>query len=486
MFTLDIHLLFYIIILLFEISIVNFFHKFTKLPLFIHNFVYRYLYSKFSNFQWLGFILARFFHTLIDIYILYHKGIKYVVALTGNDIHFVSIITYITLTNNTILYMFNISDNMRYYLHFYYGVYLYILCTLHVLFYMIPINPSLYYKQTFQWSILYFPITRFFGCLAFIILNCIIISTRIKKKHFETFKVFHNVFTLCFLVLTSLHKRSFFITFSILLFLYFINKFLLFINSKKIKIYPSVNIFSSTYCNLTLLYSLHQSSKNYIYMCIPSYSYFEWHPFTILKKDDQSSSLIIKQNGNFTKFILDTISYQSSIDILITGPYHSISIIQNLDNYIFVSNGVGILPYIYFFEKLYKDNPTSIAFLYKKIYIVWIIQDISVYYYLKPFLTKLKENISKLTLLKICIYLKNVDQCFIDDVFIIHIQQRIDIPSLIESIYEDIIIYGNERTIIYSCSFLNIISELHKVIYTDIKYKYPNNRTILRNELCSY
>ena len=474
-----IHFIVYILVLLVEITMVNIFHRYLHiLPLQVHNYLYKYMYSIHSNFQLLSFLISRILHSVIDIYILYTNGISNIVSLTGNDIHYISIILYIVLTNNTLFSFLNISDNMRYYLHFYYGIYFYILCFIHCIVYIIPFNTNLYFKQQYSFSIIYFPITRAFGSLAFLILTCIICCLYIKNKQYEVFKSIHVILVVLFLLLTSFHRNTYIITSIIFLSLYIVNKCLLLLRSNKVKLYPQINIYSSMY--IKLYYETKKKCcKNYLYLCIPSISYFQWHPFSTIYEDDNKGSIIIKNNGNYTNTINTIFMYNKHIEAFISGPFNQLQIQSNADHYIFISNGVGIIPFLNIFHIFYATNYN--AYNDKNIYIIWIIQDISIYYYIKPYLQKLQTYI---TSLNIKIYLKTLH--IINEPFIICIYERLNISNILNEIYETIIETGNEHICIYTCVLPSIHTEIYTHLYTKIIQKYPCTRNNIYNELCTY
>ncbi len=117
-------------------------------------------------------------------------------------------------------------------------------------------------------------------------------------------------------------------------------------------------------------------SGQYVFICIPKVSYFEWHPFSISSSPHQDEVYIhIRVLGNWTRQLYK-VADSTEITAFIDGPYGQPSVDVDSDRYkiiLFVSGGIGITP----MQSICND----IISQYKRgrplarIYFIWSVRD---------------------------------------------------------------------------------------------------------------
>ena len=84
----------------------------------------------------------------------------------------------------------------------------------------------------------------------------------------------------------------------------------------------------------------------YIYICIPELSRFEWHPFSLCSAPHQSHVLMqIRVAGNWTAALRKLALEKSTVPIMIEGPYGNVGVDMTNDNrykvVLLLSGGIG-------------------------------------------------------------------------------------------------------------------------------------------------
>jgi NADPH oxidase len=103
---------------------------------------------------------------------------------------------------------------------------------------------------------------------------------------------------------------------------------------------------------------------------------YEYHPFTITSHPDTDNyiSIHIRQSGDWTRSLRDSIDENLDLQFYYDGPFSSPSELQD-NNCIVVATGIGITPYISFIKEIiykYKNKTIDIKF---KCNIIWIIRN---------------------------------------------------------------------------------------------------------------
>eukprot|EP00511_Aplanochytrium_stocchinoi_P009489 CAMPEP_0204870182 /NCGR_PEP_ID=MMETSP1348-20121228/31753_1 /ASSEMBLY_ACC=CAM_ASM_000700 /TAXON_ID=215587 /ORGANISM="Aplanochytrium stocchinoi, Strain GSBS06" /LENGTH=487 /DNA_ID=CAMNT_0052023869 /DNA_START=104 /DNA_END=1564 /DNA_ORIENTATION=+ len=119
----------------------------------------------------------------------------------------------------------------------------------------------------------------------------------------------------------------------------------------------------------------------FVFICVPSLSIFQWHPFSISSSPaDNTVSLHIRVLGGWTRALykkIDESPEKSTIlGILFEGPYGETAV--NIDDetykhFLLVSGGIGITPMHSITNSLREQHERGRAL--KKVYNVWTVRD---------------------------------------------------------------------------------------------------------------
>jgi NADPH oxidase len=161
---------------------------------------------------------------------------------------------------------------------------------------------------------------------------------------------------------------------------------------------------------------LRYQSGQYIYICVPELSRFQWHPFTISSAPDEGFvSIHIRLVGDWTNALARLLqqrsatggNYKASLmpEILIDGPYGAPA--QDLFNYevaALVSAGIGVTPSASLLKDVWFRYMHSSPMRLKKLYFIWIARDKHEFEWFQSLLSTLEKSIPK-EFLEIQIYL---------------------------------------------------------------------------------
>ncbi|KAJ4887834.1 Ferric reduction oxidase 4 [Raphanus sativus] len=179
-----------------------------------------------------------------------------------------------------------------------------------------------------------------------------------RRNKFEIFFYIHHLCGL-YIVFYVLHVGdSWFCMILPNIFLFFIDRYLRFLQStKRSRLVFARNLPSD---NLELTFSktpgLQYTPTSILFLDVPSISKFQWHPFTItsnsnLEKD--TLSVVIRRQGSWTQKLYTHIaSSLDSLEISTEGPYGPNSLDLRHDSLILVSGGSGISPFISIIREL--------------------------------------------------------------------------------------------------------------------------------------
>jgi len=101
--------------------------------------------------------------------------------------------------------------------------------------------------------------------------------------------------------------------------------------------------------------SFHFRGGQYVFLCVPELSLFEWHPFSISGGDAETFTLHVKAVGDWTRRLQelairkkeDNKGGDSRIHILFEGPYgHPVVDLEGptYSNFLLISGGIGVTP----------------------------------------------------------------------------------------------------------------------------------------------
>lgn len=168
-----------------------------------------------------------------------------------------------------------------------------------------------------------------------------------------------------------------------------------------------VRIISFLNCGNNIIELGVELSKEYagktIWVCCPSISYLEWHPFTVTINDDNKCFIYYKIRGDWTKKLYDILRTHPlklhsednmGIYLLVEGPYYAlpkdIFDIISKKQVVLISSGVGVTSFVNIFKKLI-DEDLSI----KKLNIILIVRYEKEIQWLLPLVNKIhnKRNV---------------------------------------------------------------------------------------------
>ena len=117
-------------------------------------------------------------------------------------------------------------------------------------------------------------------------------------------------------------------------------------------------------------------SGQYVFICIPKVSYFEWHPFSISSSPHNDDvHLHVRVLGDWTKQLYDKAD-STETTAFIDGPYGQPSVDVDGDKYkifVFVSGGIGITPMQSICNDLIHQSLRGRPL--KKIFFIWSVRD---------------------------------------------------------------------------------------------------------------
>jgi predicted ferric reductase len=250
--------------------------------------------------------------------------------------------------------------------------------------------------------------------LCLIIALCLISMTvYFKESKFGVFKIFHVFFFVSFYILLGFHGSFCFIKvdnnfggclgasswyfFTLPLGIFIVEKCLRgYARLCKVKI-ESIIYHPGDIMELRMEQSLY-GIGDVIYINNPSFSNFQWNPFTITSvKGDKFMSVHIKKKRGFTLEFMQS-EYPS---IHIDGPFYSpeFDIITSSEISLIIACGIGITPFIGILKSILKDTKRI-----KRLYIVWIINDYSIFSILSSLIREIETNIELSSMVEFSLY----------------------------------------------------------------------------------
>lgn len=217
--------------------------------------------------------------------------------------------------------------------------------------------------ETFAWNPTYVP--NLAGTIAMVIGIAMWVTSlpSFRRKKFEIFFYTHHLYGL-YIVFYVIHVGdSWFCMILPNIFLFFIDRYLRFLQSTKRSRLVSARILPSD--NLELTFSktpgLHYTPTSILFLHVPSISKIQWHPFTItsssnLEKD--TLSVVIRRQGSWTQKLYTHLSSSiDSLEVSTEGPYGPNSFdVSRHNSLILVSGGSGITPFISVIRELISQS----------------------------------------------------------------------------------------------------------------------------------
>ncbi|KAL3622150.1 hypothetical protein CASFOL_033561 [Castilleja foliolosa] len=189
----------------------------------------------------------------------------------------------------------------------------------------------------------------------------------IRRKFFELFFYTHHLYIL-FVLFFVFHVGISFTSITLpAFFLFMIDRYLRFLQSRRHVRLLSARLLSSPTLelNFSKTKDMSYTPTSIMFINIPSLSKLQWHPFTISSSSNLESdklSVIIKADGSWTNKLYQLLSSPLSLDRLdvsIEGPYGPASTdFLRHDILVMICGGSGITPFISIIRELIYTNNT--------------------------------------------------------------------------------------------------------------------------------
>jgi len=118
----------------------------------------------------------------------------------------------------------------------------------------------------------------------------------------------------------------------------------------------------------------------YIFLCVPELSLFEWHPFSLSSSPHEAYVTCIRVLGDWTKRLHALVSESQSpnLNIRIEGPFGTPSVDLSSETYkciLLISGGIGVTPMRSICNDLMYQHKVKGRML-KKVWFVWTLRDL--------------------------------------------------------------------------------------------------------------
>jgi predicted ferric reductase len=174
---------------------------------------------------------------------------------------------------------------------------------------------------------------------------CLLVVTAawpVRRFAYEAFVVSHSLF-LVFLVLVGLHT-PYAMRFTVAgIFFYVINVLTGWCVKSKLAL-AQATVFQDRLTRLRMDRSVAHAPGQHIYVCVPSMSLIQWHPFTISSSDQTSVTVHARAVGGFTKKLCRW-PENTQRRVILAGPYgESVQVGRGSDiqKVVFVAAGSGL------------------------------------------------------------------------------------------------------------------------------------------------
>ncbi|KAJ3047295.1 hypothetical protein HK097_011660 [Rhizophlyctis rosea] len=208
----------------------------------------------------------------------------------------------------------------------------------------------------------------------------------IRRHLFEVFYRPHIPLFIAFVVAGAIHQGQVIGILAVPVALYAIDIFLRIRNARKSTTLISMKLLADGVVHLEFDKTNFQYAPGqYVFICIPKISPFEWHPYSISSSPHQSTmSVHIRALGNWSRKVakLAASSDSLSIKLYVDGPYGELAFpLSEYTNFLMISGGIGVTP----LQSVYN----SLIYEWKKgkkelrdVCFVWSVREGGVYDYL--------------------------------------------------------------------------------------------------------
>lgn len=274
--------------------------------------------------------------------------------------------------------------------HIWLGHLVMFLLTLHGVFYMIEwLIDGIFLEDLVEWKSN--GGANFAGVLCYSVglLMWVTSLPPVRKKNFELFYYTHQLYVV-FIILMALHMGA--VNFSEAsggIFLYMLDRFLRFIQSKKVVNIISASCFPCGTIKLVLSKppKLRYIALSFIFIRIRELSWLEWHPFSVSSSPLDGNyhiSVLIKAVGGWTtklrSYILSNSGKEpfephSKITASVEGPYgHESPYHLMYENLVLVAGGSGISPFLAIMSDLLHRIRDGKPCVPKNVVLVWSVK----------------------------------------------------------------------------------------------------------------
>ncbi|KAG9320813.1 hypothetical protein KVV02_004278 [Mortierella alpina] len=207
---------------------------------------------------------------------------------------------------------------------------------------------------------------------------CLIVVTAawpVRRWAYEAFVVSHSLF-LVFLVLVSYHT-PYAMRFTVAgVFFYVINV----LTGWFVKTHMAVaqaTVFSERLTRLRVDRPVAHVAGQHIYVCVPSMSLIQWHPFTISSADQSSLTVHARAVGGFTKRLCRW-PENTQRRVILAGPYgEGVAVGRGLDVHktVFVAAGSGLAYVVPILMDLLHDRQRTKSSRACAVEVIWCVRD---------------------------------------------------------------------------------------------------------------
>lgn len=206
---------------------------------------------------------------------------------------------------------------------------------------------------------------------------CLLVVTAawpVRRFAYEAFVVSHSLF-LVFLVLVGLHTPYAMRFTAAGIFFYVINVLTGWCVKSKMAL-AQATVFQDRLTRLRMDRSVAHAPGQHIFVCVPSMSLIQWHPFTISSSDQTSLTVHARAVGGFTKKLCRW-PENTQRRVILAGPYgESVQVGRSLDieKVVFIAAGSGlayIVPILMDFLQARRQSKASCS----HVEIVWCVRD---------------------------------------------------------------------------------------------------------------
>jgi predicted ferric reductase len=349
--------------------------KFTK----VHKFLFKRVYEYPVYF----YLVCSIFVIMNCLFMFFSAGRKELfLKSTGTFLAADILISVISAAKHSplIIILYHYYDSFLGF-HKFLGFWIIIISILHTVFYIINYSRPILQNSPFEANNLIYPLPRLFGTLALIavLLMGLFSINCMRRRNYRIFAMGHLLYPL-FIVFTALHRPYFIpyliVIFSIVLIDYFIRMYYL-----SHKYVAGIKVYGEEY--ISLFFERNNMFKSrvgqHVFICIPSISMCETHPFSIISHSNSSTiELGIKSLGSYTQKIIEYGKHSQICDIRISGLFGSFGFnYLRYEELVFVCGGIGATPFIGVLKDLYY-NPSD-NYCIEHITFMWFCRDEVVY-----------------------------------------------------------------------------------------------------------